>query len=255
MRIVSLVPSLTLTLFDLGLDVKSIVGRTPWCIHPSEHVGKVPVVGGTKTPTRSKIIAAQPDLVVLDRDENPKEIYDWCAQQDIDTFVCDVKHPNDVPAMLRELSLRIGCKKKGEELALELETVRGNCIDSNSSGIVAPMIWHEPLMAAESGTYSAGVIEALGFTVPKFETNGTGYPVVSAKSLNAHDVEGILLSSEPHDFALEEGEAIADAMVAEGGKRPWVKCIDGEALTWMGSFSARGITKLEQDLKVIGQFS
>ena len=85
MRIVSLVPSLTLTLFDLGLDAKSIVGRTPWCIHPSEHVGKVPVVGGTKTPNRSKIKAAQPDLVVMDRDENPKEIYDWCADEGIAT--------------------------------------------------------------------------------------------------------------------------------------------------------------------------
>ena len=74
MRVVSLVPSLTLTLFDLGLDATSIVGRTPWCIHPADQVNKVPVVGGTKTPTRSKIIQARPDLVVLDRDENPKAI-------------------------------------------------------------------------------------------------------------------------------------------------------------------------------------
>ena len=255
MRIVSLVPSLTLTLFDLGLDAKSIVGRTPWCIHPSEHVGEVPVVGGTKTPTRSKIRAAQPDLVVMDRDENPKEIYDWCADAGIDTFVCEVKHPNEVPAMLRELSSRIECHKKGEELARELETVLADCGEAGSRGIVVPMIWHEPLMAAQSGTYSAGVIEALGFSVPRFEAKGTGYPVVSAQSLNTHDVEGILLSSEPHDFALSEGEAIADAMVAEGGKRPWVKCIDGEALTWMGSFSARGIIKLGEDLASFGQFS
>lgn len=255
MRVVSLVPSLTLTLFDLGLDATSIVGRTPWCIHPSEHVKEVQVIGGTKTPSRSKIKAAKPDLVVMDRDENPKEIYDWCADEGIATYVCDVKHPEDVPAMLRELSSRVGCQSKGEELASELENVLRGCLGTNTRGVVVPMIWHEPLMAAESGTYSAGVIEALGFNVPRFEENGTGYPIVSAQSLIEHNVEGILLSSEPYDFALEEGMAIADAVVKRGGKRPWVTCIDGEALTWMGSFSARGILKLSEDLASFGQFS
>ena len=103
MRIVSLVPSLTLTLFDVGLDATSIVGRTPWCIHPAESVADVPVVGGTKTPTLSKIEAARPDLVVMDRDENPKAVYDWCQEKGFPTFVCHVQHPQDVPAMLREL--------------------------------------------------------------------------------------------------------------------------------------------------------
>ena len=78
MRIVSLVPSLTLTLFDFGLTSESIVGRTPWCIHPKDDVDDVQVVGGTKTPTLSKIKAARPDLVVMDRDENPKAVYEWC---------------------------------------------------------------------------------------------------------------------------------------------------------------------------------
>ena len=55
MRIVSLVPSLTLTLFDLGLTSNEIVGRTPWCIHPAEKVSEVMVVGGTKTPNLNKI--------------------------------------------------------------------------------------------------------------------------------------------------------------------------------------------------------
>ena len=38
MRVISLVPSLTLTLADLGLDASQLVGRTPWCIHPESFV-------------------------------------------------------------------------------------------------------------------------------------------------------------------------------------------------------------------------
>ena len=248
MRVVSLVPSLTLTLFDLGLDSTSIVGRTPWCIHPAAQVRAVPVVGGTKTPTLSKIIAAQPTLVVLDRDENPKAVYDWCVEQGYSTFVCDVKHPTAVPAMLRELASRINCEARGEELAQRVEAALSVVDKTVSRGTVVPMIWHEPLMAAQSGTYAAGMIQALGFKVPEFETKGTGYPVVNAEALNEHGIEGILLSSEPHEFALEEGEAIAETMESLSGIRPWVLCIDGEALTWMGSFTAEGFNRLQKEL-------
>ncbi|MGB1766593.1 MAG: ABC transporter substrate-binding protein, partial [Poseidonia sp.] len=112
MRIVSLVPSLTLTLFDFGLDATSIVGRTPWCIHPADEVSNVPVVGGTKTPNLGKIKAAKPDVVVMDRDENPKAVYEWCLEQGYETFVCHVQHPRDVPDMLRELGKVV---KRSEE--------------------------------------------------------------------------------------------------------------------------------------------
>ena len=54
MRVISLVPSLTLTLAELGLDKSQLVGRTPWCIHPDSFVQDVPVVGGTKHPTSTK---------------------------------------------------------------------------------------------------------------------------------------------------------------------------------------------------------
>ena len=251
MRVVSLVPSLTLTLFDLGLDSSSIVGRTPWCIHPSEQVDDVPVVGGTKTPTLSKIKAAQPTLVVLDRDENPKAVYEWCMEQGFPTFVCDVKHPNEVPTMLRELASCINRESRGEELALRVEAALSEVDKTVSRGTVVPMIWHEPLMAAQSGTYAAGMVQALGFEVPEFEAAGTGYPVVIAETLIEHGVDGILLSSEPYEFAHEEGEAIASVMESLGGKRPWVLCIDGEALTWMGSFTAEGLERLEKELSAI----
>ena len=73
------------------------------------------------------------------------------------------------------------------------------------------------------------------------DPNGNGYPIVSPEQIIEHNVEGLLLSSEPHEFSKQEGEAICDAVEALGGKRPWTKCIDGEALTWFGSHTLQGL--------------
>ena len=243
MRVVSLVPSLTLTLFDLGLDASSIVGRTPWCIHAADRVNDVPVVGGTKTPTRSKIIRAQPDLVVLDRDENPKAIYEWCQEQGFATFVCDVKHPKDVPALLRDLSKAINCEAKGESMAEELEATLAS-LPSGGQEKALPLIWHEPLMAANATTYAGGMISCVGFDVVNIEPDGNGYPVVSPAMLAEHDVAYLLFSSEPHEFNPQEAEHIADEVERIGGRRPQTHLIDGEALTWMGSHTNAGLNRL-----------
>lgn len=243
MRVVSLVPSLTLTLFDLGLDATSIVGRTPWCIHPKDQVGKVPVVGGTKTPTRSKIISAQPDLVVLDRDENPKAIYEWCQEQGFATFVCHVKHPRDVPSMLRELSVAVRCEARGESMARELEETLAS-LPSSGHEKALPIIWHEPLMAANATTYAGGMISCMGFDVVNIDPEGNGYPELTPAVLNQHGIRHLFFSSEPYEFNRQEGEHVADAVEAIGGKRPLVHLIDGEALTWMGSHTNEGLKHL-----------
>lgn len=243
MRVVSLVPSLTLTLFDLGLDATSIVGRTPWCIHPKDQVSDVPVVGGTKTPTRSKIISAQPDLVVLDRDENPKAIYEWCQEQGFATFVCHVKHPRDVPSMLRELSVAVHCEARGESMARELEETLASLPLSGHEKAL-PIIWHEPLMAANATTYAGGMISCMGFDVVNIDPEGNGYPEVTPAVLNQHGIRHLFFSSEPYEFNRQEGENVADAVEAIGGKRPLVHLIDGEALTWMGSHTNEGLKHL-----------
>ena len=72
MRVVSLVPSLTQTLFDLGLSTDEVVGRTPWCIHPAGKVDQVMVIGGTKTPNLDKIRRLKPDLIVMDKPSKVK---------------------------------------------------------------------------------------------------------------------------------------------------------------------------------------
>lgn len=243
MRIVSLVPSLTLTLFDLGLDATQIVGRTPWCIHPEQQVADVPVVGGTKTPTLSKIMAAQPDLVVMDRDENPKAVHDWCIEQGFDVFVCHVKHPDEVPSMLRQLGQAVSRIEQAEYLAAEIEDMLRKAPDSNGK-VALPLIWHDPLMAANGATYAGNMISWLGYAVPMIEPSGTGYPEVTPNSLIEHGVQHVFLTTEPHDFSVEEGLALQQAVVEAGGIGLSLHHIDGEALTWMGSYTAKALHHL-----------
>ena len=73
MRIISLVPSITETLFDFGLSESEIVGRTKFCIHPKEKVNLIPIVGGTKNIHIEKIQSLEPDLIIANKEENVKE--------------------------------------------------------------------------------------------------------------------------------------------------------------------------------------
>lgn len=249
MRIVSLVPSLTLTLFELGCTVEEIVGRTPWCIHPKEAVEQVQVVGGTKTPNVKKIMALEPALVVLDREENPKSIHDELVAAGINVFVSSVEHPSEVPEMLRQLGKAIERQERAEEWASSIESkLQSIKLNPLQSVRVAPMIWHEPLMSVGPEKYAGGLLTALGLEVPALIQGGNGYPVVTPEALIEHNVEWLLLSSEPHDFALEEGEAIAAEILKLGGQVVRSTCIDGEALTWFGTATLAGLETLHKTL-------
>lgn len=243
MRIVSLVPSLTLTLFDLGLDASSVVGRTPWCIHPTDGVASVPVVGGTKTPNLGKIKAAQPDVVVMDRDENPKAVYEWCLEQGYETFVCHVQHPRDVPDMLRALGRVVKRPSEAEVWATQIEDELTAVAVSNER-VALPLIWHDPLMAANGTTYAGNMLACMGYTVPIIEPDGTGYPEVSVESLVQCGITDLFLSSEPHEFTTQEGEVLLNALRALTDNPPALHFIDGEDLTWMGTRTLAGLRRL-----------
>ena len=244
MRVVSLVPSLTQTLFDLGLTSNEVLGRTPWCIHPKEKVEQVMVIGGTKTPNLNKIRSLEPDLIVMDKEENPLEIYQALTDEGYAIFVSEVESAKDVPKMLRELGKACGRESAGEQLALLCEDSL-NQISKVGNGLrTVPLIWYEPLMAVGPNKYAGAILSLVGFDVIDTHPDGNGYPEVSVEDFMMHDVELILLTSEPHEFTLDEGNGIAANIVKAGGTAPMVKLIDGEDLTWFGSRTAPAIARL-----------
>ena len=244
MKIISLVPSITETLFALGLDEKEIVGRTPWCIHPQEGVKNIAVVGGTKTPNINKIKNLNPDLVILDREENRKEFYDSLLQLGIQTYVSQINSPHDVPRFLRDLGGLTGTTEKAEELAADCEFAISSSLKKQKELRVIPMIWHEPLMAVSPRKYAGSILEMAGLVVPDIDPDGNGYPVVELKHFEENNIAGMLLSSEPHEFAEKEGISLINRIKSEIGRDVWYEMINGENLTWFGSRTAPAIRKL-----------
>ena len=244
MRVVSLVPSLTQTLFDLGLSSGEIVGRTPWCIHPATKVDQVMVVGGTKTPNLGKIRQLNPDLIVMDKEENPIDVYRTLKDEGFEIFVSDVTSPIDVPDMLRSLGAACGRANAGEQLAIMCEDSIAQISGEGDGPRTIPLIWHEPLMAVSPTRYSGGILSMVGFNVIDTHPHGNGYPEVGVEDFINHDIELILLTSEPHKFTIEEGKEIADMVRKAGGKPLLVELIDGEDLTWFGSRTASALARL-----------
>ena len=102
-RIVSLVPSVTESLFCLGLGDR-IVGITDWCVHPSDRVSGLPRVGGTKNPSVRQILELEPDLVIANREENPKRAVVELRTAGVDVWVTYPRTVLDSVTLLRELA-------------------------------------------------------------------------------------------------------------------------------------------------------
>jgi len=189
----------------------------------------------------NKIYSLEPDLILLDKEENPKAVHDELVEKGYEVFVCEVEHPSDVPIMLKGLSEKLGVDASGQIQACEqaLQETKGT-----QGPVVLPLIWHDPLMAVSAEKYAGGMLTHLGFEVPSFDAP---YPIISPETIAEKEIKHLLLSSEPHDFSLEEGELFASLC------NPVPNCqkIDGEALTWFGTRTAEGLQTLQEQLKEI----
>ena len=188
MRVVSLVPSLTDTLFALGLTKNEVVGRTPWCIHPRELVEQVMIVGGTKTPNLGKIRSLKPDLIVMDKEENPLPVYRELIAEGFTIFVSEVKSPSDVPQMLRELGKACGKDAAGDALALICQDSLNSLKKSTRSARTVPLIWHKPLMAVSPNKYPGAILCEVGFEVIDTNPQSNGYPEISFEEFIKHKI-------------------------------------------------------------------
>lgn len=181
----------------------------------------------------------------MDKDENPKAVYEWCLEQGYATFVCDVRHPSEVPNMLRALGEAVQCSKAAESFACSIESTLEEVPEMQAKRAL-PLIWHKPLMAANGTTYAGNMLTCLGYEVPNIEPDGTGYPEVSPQIMAEHGITDIFLSSEPHEFTIEEGEAMEAAFQGIMDKPPTIHFIDGEDLTWMGSHTDVALRRLRK---------
>lgn len=255
-RIVSMVPSWTETLLRAGANV---VGRTRFCIHGSS-LDQATAVGGTKDVDWDKVKALQPDLLLLDREENPKWMSDLAPCPVLATHVTSVQ---TIAAEIEKIAARLDSlapraaqalrdyedrwKKIAEKKRFPLANfdevtvslpgviewiVRPPSQDGSGSPPLSPsfayLIWRDPWMAAGPGTFIASVLEHVGVPPEKLHPGRVDpkslYPTLDLESLPASTI--LLFSSEPFPFAKFKPQLRALGRPAA--------LVDGESFSWFG---------------------
>lgn len=234
-RIVSLVPSITELLCDLGLGPQ-LVGRTGFCIHPAEVVASIPKVGGTKDVNLEKIRKLAPTHVVVNIDENEKPTYDALAEFVPNIIVTHPMGPRDNLALVRLLGGVFGKSEAAEAwcAAFEREYADLQSFAKGPPATILYVIWQDPWMSVSPDTYIARMMAEIGWRVPDL-ADSARYPRFSWTPELIDSIDGVLLSTEPYRFT----DAHADALEKQIGKP--VHLIDGEMMSWYGTRALAGL--------------
>lgn len=234
MKVVSLVPSITEALFDLGLTEHEVVGRTKFCIHPSEKVKSITTVGGTKNIQIEKVKSLQPDLIIANKEENVKEQVEefrkYCK-----VLLTDVSTIEDNYYLLKNLGNIFGLQEKAQEY--NLATYEALNLSLQKPIKVAYLIWKNPYMTIGKDTFIHHILKELGF-INIFEKD-LRYPEVTENDLSSAEV--IMLSSEPFPF---KEMHIKELKKTYPDKK--IILVDGEAFSWYGTHIAKSKNYYQQ---------
>jgi ABC-type Fe3+-hydroxamate transport system substrate-binding protein len=231
-RVVSLVPSITESLFDLDAG-DAVVGITDWCIFPPGLT--LPRVGGTKNPRIDEIRALRPDLVHMNLEENLRR-HAEAIEEFAPVFVSEPKTAGDVVTLLGDLGALHGREQRAAELA-------GILRDEVASMPARPFtfavpIWKEPWMWCGGDTYVSDLVRtAGGRNVLQGELR---YPKRTLEELLAMQPDVLFLPDEPYVFTLADAAAIRGPRVI--GPFP------GHLFTWHGTRTIEGLRFLRDAL-------
>jgi iron complex transport system substrate-binding protein len=244
MRLVSLCPSLTELVFDLGHG-DDLVGRTKFCVHPVGRVERIESVGGTKNPKIARIVELAPDLVLLNEEENRREDAEALVAAGVR---CHVSFPRDVDAtaqMVRDIGTVLERPAEAERIAADIERRAARVRESARQAPVvryAYLIWRGPWMVAAGDTFVTAMLSLPG-GVNVFADHPDRYPTVAPEEIAATDPDVVLLSSEPFPFKEKHAEELAAATRLP---RERMQFVDGEYLSWHGSRTPDGIDYAER---------
>jgi ABC-type Fe3+-hydroxamate transport system substrate-binding protein len=244
-RIVSLVPSLTETLFALGLE-NTIVGVTKYCVAPRELVAPLPKLGGTKNPALAAILDLEPDLIVANAEENRRQHVEWLREQGLSVYVT---YPRSVTGAV-ETILGLG-KITGRETqasVLARDIITGVSAIEAQLGIwnklcfrVFCPVWKRPWITFNGDTYAHDVLRLVGFK-NVFGSAAERYPRTKLEQVLELRPDIVLLPDEPYAFGPSDIEELRQTLPPMLARR--VILISGRDLHWYGAHMASGLTSL-----------
>jgi ABC-type Fe3+-hydroxamate transport system substrate-binding protein len=224
-RIVSLVPSQTELLFDLGLD-QEVIGITKFCIHPEHWQQSKTKIGGTKQLHLDKIIALRPDLIIGNKEENDRQQIAQ-LQNLFPVWMSDIRNLEDALNMIHCIGQLTGKESAALCLNTSIQARFKSLEPIPYKGTAAYLIWKKPYMTAGRNTFIDSMLTFCGL---KNVILAERYPEISLKMLEDLNPEFILLSSEPYPFRekhiAEFRQACPEAQI---------QIVDGELFSWYGS--------------------
>ena len=248
-RIISLVPSQTELLFDLGLE-EEVIGITKFCVHPEKWFRNKTRVGGTKTVKADMVASLKPDLIIANKEENVKEQVEL-LEKIAPVWISDVNNIEDAFNMMQSIGELTGKKEKAAAIINQIKKDFSElAVLINQSNYkkyrTAYLIWNGPYMAAGEDTFINAMLKLGGLEnilpdIPR-------YPEISTRELVEKNTELILLSSEPYPFKQKHLDTLQQAL-------PDAKILlaDGEVFSWYGSRMLNAAPYLQKLLEQINR--
>lgn len=224
-RIISIVPSQTELVFELGLD-NEIIGITKFCIHPSDKIKQKVKVGGTKTLNINQIKKLNPGLIIGNKEENERSQVEELMNL-FPVWMSDITNLGDALQMIRQVGELTGKNAEAGRLTKSILSNFDGLHEITTHSRVAYLIWRKPFIIAGKGTFIDDMLKRCGMS-NVFELER--YPEVFPAQLMEANPDVVLLSSEPYPFQqrhIAEFKALLPNTI--------VKLVDGEIFSWYGS--------------------
>lgn len=226
-RIVSLVPSQTELLYDLGLD-EQVVGITKFCVHPEHWFRSKQRVGGTKQVHLDRVADLQPDLVIGNKEENTREDIEALAAR-WPVWMSDIYLLADALDMIRKLGQVCARTSRANNLADRIQAAFRQIPPADAEPPrVLYLIWRKPYMAVAKNTFIDAMLTQAGYRNALPEE--TRYPALTAEELQAARPDCLFLSSEPYPFQEKHLAELQDLCPDTS-----IHLVDGELFSWYGS--------------------
>ncbi len=228
-RIVSLVPSQTELLYDLGLG-DNVVGITKFCIHPDEWFRTKPRVGGTKKINFEKIHELNPDLIIGNKEENDQsQIEELMLRYPV--WMSDIKNLDDALNMIEKIGELVNKKNEAIKISEDVKSAFDNfklqTLNLKRSS-AAYLIWKDPLITVGSDTFIHDMLSRCG--LKNVFSSQKRYPEIKDEDLRMLQPDLVLLSSEPYPFKEKHREEFQSLYPGSA-----VLLLDGELFSWYGS--------------------
>ena len=227
-RIISLVPSQTELLFDLGVGPR-VVGVTKFCIHPKAARKSAAVIGGTKQFDFDKIAGLTPELIIGNKEENFQSGIDRLAA-DFPVWMSDIITLADAQRMIHDVGALVNAEAQAHALNTEITASFATLPASapRNAPRVLYLIWRTPWMGAGAGTFIHEMLRAAG--LHNVLADHPRYPELTPADITAFQPDVILLSSEPYPFRQKHLLELA-ALCPQAR----IELVDGEPFSWYGS--------------------